>query len=75
MTDPLADKMYEVYQKGDWKPYGPWNLLARAARDYFINDLKSEIEDINIYGDGGRPPTRFGLERAIKIIDFDRGLE
>ena len=52
-----------------------WEDLARAARNYFINQIKDEIVDIERYGDGGLPPARYGLKRAIKIIDFDRGLK
>jgi hypothetical protein len=73
LTDPLAEVLRQadrVTSGGDY-----YADMARAARNYFIDQIKDEIVDIERYGDGGLPPARYGLKRAIKIIDFDRGLE
>jgi len=48
------------------------DVLARAAREYFINQIEDEIEDIDRCGDEGMPPARAGLTRAIGIINRGR---
>jgi hypothetical protein len=82
LSDPLADVLRKTARQYDGDATddledGPdlAACLARAARNYFINQIKDEIVDIERYGDGGLPPARYGLKRAIKIIDFDRGLK
>ena len=71
MSDPLADVLRDV--PGRPTVSGDYYLdMARTARDYFINQIEDEIEDIDRCGDEGMPPARAGLTRAIGIINRGR---
>ena len=67
-ADPLADVLRAEFHRAIPGTID-YDVLARAARDYFINQIEDEIEDIDRYGDEGMPPRRAGLTRAIGIIN------